>query len=329
MRRILGLIALGGLVAVAVGQVSGGSVLSSFAKTLNSAKTVTSDYTVQIIGNASDTYSITLEKPNHARIDTPTQLVVADGKDITTYDKSAKTYFTKPQTDAELASYFTSDELNLFSGFFSSDAYKAASTKNLGEKNRKGQTVTAIQTNVDANGKKVVTYFVGKDNLAHATQTDLNDPTGKVTSILDTKSFTVDGQVSADAFAFKAPAGSRQVTLEEMNSAKWYTDINEAMKVAATTNKKIFVDFMATWCGPCKMLDREVLQKSDFKKYGSKLVLLRVDVDAQADVAKKYNITAMPTQMVLDSKGNVLGQTVGYGGPGAFYSWLESVIGRP
>jgi outer membrane lipoprotein-sorting protein len=329
MRRILGLIALGGLVAVAMAQVNGAAVLSNFAKALNSAKTVSSDYTVQIIGNAADDYSITFEKPNKARIDTPTQLVIADGNEITTYDKLAKTYYTKPQTDSDLKALLASDELSLFSGFFNEGAYSAASVKNLGEKNRKGQSVTAVQTSVDKDGKKVITYFVGKDHLARAAQTDLNDPSGVVRSMLDTKTLTLDGNVPENTFAFNAPDGARKISLDELNAEKWYTDIDEAMKVAASSNRKIFVDFMATWCGPCKMLDREVLTKPEFKKYSSKLVLLRIDVDAQTNIAAQYKIEAMPTQMVLDARGSVLGQTVGYGGPAPFFKWLDGIVGRP
>ena len=34
----------------------------------------------------------------------------------------------------------------------------------------------------------------------------------------------------------------------------------------------------------------------------------------------------MPTQMVLDKNGNVLGKTVGYGGPDAFYEFLRAYL---
>lgn len=326
MRRILSLLALGGIAVVAVAQVNGSALLTSFAKTLQSAKSVSSDYTVQIIGSAADSYSVTLEKPNKARIDSPTQLVVANGTEITTYDKLAKTYFVKPQTDADLKAFFTADELSLFSGFFNSDAYKAATVKDLGEKNRKGQVVQAVQTNVDAGGKKVVTYFLTKDSLARASQTDLNDASGKVTSIVDTKTFDVDSALPANAFDFQAPAGARKVSVDEMNAAKWYTDLDEAITAATKTNRKIFVDFMATWCGPCKMLDKEVLQKAEFKKLSSKMVFLRIDVDAQQDVAQHFGITAMPTQMVLDHNGNVIDTRVGYSNPSDFFAWLNAAL---
>ena len=326
MRRTVGFLALGGLAVVAMAQINGSTVLANFAKAINTADTVSSNYTVQIIGSAAENYSVVLKKPNLARIDTPQYVVVADGKNVIRYEKASKTWYKQPQSDKELKSLFTNDELGLFAGFFTAESYKAASVKSLGEKNRKGQSYQAVQANVDPAGKKSITYYVGADNLARAAQFDLNDPQGKVTYILDTKNFDVNGSVPANAFAFTAPADATEVSLAELNAGKWYTDINEAMMAARVGKKKIFVGFMATWCGPCKKLDAEVLQTSEFKKLGAKLVFLRIDVDAQKDVAQHYNITAMPTQMVLDASGNVLSQTVGYGDPASFYRWLNGSL---
>ncbi len=326
MRRTVGLLALGGLAVVAMAQINGGTVLANFAKAINAADSVSSNYTVTMIGSSPEDYKVVLKKPNLARIETPQYLVVADGKNLVRYEKGSKTWYKQPQTEKELNSLFANDELGLFAGFFANDAYKAASVKLLGEKNRKGQAYTAVQANVDAAGKKTITYFVSPDGLAKAAQFDLNDPQGKVTFILDTKTMDVNTEVPATAFAFTAPADATEVSLASLGAGKWYTDINEAMKVAKAGNKKIFVDFMATWCGPCKKLDAEVLQTSEFKKLGAKLVFLKIDVDVQKDVAQHYKITAMPTQMVLDSSGNVLSTTVGYGSPAAFYSWLNGSL---
>jgi outer membrane lipoprotein-sorting protein len=323
MRKTFGFLALAGIVAVAVAQGSGAAALTNFAKAINSADTVSSNYTIQVIGSAPESYSVVLKKPNLARVETPGFLIVADGKNVYRLDKSSKSWYKQPQNDGELKALFATDETGLFAGFFNSEAYKAASVKSLGAKNRKGQQVEAVQTNVDPAGKKQVTYFVSPDNIARGAQYDLNDPKGKVTYMLDAKTFEVNGTLAANAFAFEAPADTKEVSLEELGANKWYTNLHEAMAIAKKSNRKIFVDFMATWCGPCKMLEREVLNTSDFKKLGNKLVFLRIDVDEQKDVARTYKIEAMPTQMVLDSNGNILAQTVGYGGPNAFYSWLR------
>lgn len=50
----------------------------------------------------------------------------------------------------------------------------------------------------------------------------------------------------------------------------------------------IIVDFYATWCSPCKMLE-PVLDEIDFCD------VLKVDVDKFADIAKGFGIMSVPT----------------------------------
>jgi len=53
---------------------------------------------------------------------------------------------------------------------------------------------------------------------------------------------------------------------------------------------------------------------------------VKIDVDLQPAVSKAYGITAMPTQMVLAADGSVVKSTIGYGGPGPFYAFLNSAL---
>ena len=317
--------------ALAVAQVSTSTLLSSFGKAINDAKSVQSDYTFQTIhAGGADEYSVTLKKPNMVRVETPNQLVVADGKEITTYDKTEKTYFKKPETASDLKQIFAPEELHLWAGFFDANAYKPFRSKDMGNRTVKGGTLAAVEAAYDAQDRKVVTYLLNPDDkVARKAQIDLDkkDPSRSVSMVIDTKSLTLNGEVSKDAFVFTPPADSREMTLEEMNSTKWYYDLDEAKKVAAATNKKIFVDFYATWCGPCKRLEHDCFSTEEFKKFGTKLVFCRIDVDDQKSVAEAYGITAMPTQDILAKDGTVLNQTIGYANPETFFSFLRGATG--
>ena len=69
--------------ALAYSQVGTSTLLASFGKAINGATTVSSNYTFQTISKGgAESYSIALKKPDFARIETPTQLVVADGKEV-------------------------------------------------------------------------------------------------------------------------------------------------------------------------------------------------------------------------------------------------------
>lgn len=49
----------------------------------------------------------------------------------------------------------------------------------------------------------------------------------------------------------------------------WMT-MNEALELQKTTPKKIFMDVYTTWCGPCKMLERDTFSNKDVIEYVNK-----------------------------------------------------------
>lgn len=59
----------------------------------------------------------------------------------------------------------------------------------------------------------------------------------------------------------------------------------------------VFVDFWAAWCGPCRMVAPEV-KKLAARMAGSAIVL-KVDTDAQPEVAGRFDIRSIPTFIVF------------------------------
>lgn len=122
--------------------------------------------------------------------------------------------------------------------------------------------------------------------------------------------------------------------------AAWQTDFAAASKQAAAENKVMLLDFTGSdWCPWCIKLDQEVYTQPKFLDYAAQnLVLVKLDFPRrtpQADVlkaqnkalAEKYGIEGFPTTVVLNSKGEKIGQYEGYmeGGPVAYLGWLKGL----
>ena len=67
----------------------------------------------------------------------------------------------------------------------------------------------------------------------------------------------------------------------------WYTDLNEASKISAKTNKPLMLFFTASdWCIYCIKIQREVFLTKEFTKWADESVIL-VDVDFPNDKSKQ------------------------------------------
>ena len=73
-------------------------------------------------------------------------------------------------------------------------------------------------------------------------------------------------------------------------------------------NKSVFVDFFATWCGPCKMVGPVVEKISETE---ADVKFVKVDVDEVGELAQRYGIMSIPALMAFKD-GEKVGEIVGF-----------------
>ncbi|CAL5030858.1 unnamed protein product [Urochloa decumbens] len=70
----------------------------------------------------------------------------------------------------------------------------------------------------------------------------------------------------------------------------------------------VLVEFWASWCGPCKMIDPVVGKLS--KDYEGKLKCYKLNTDESPDIASQYGVRSIPTMMIFkngEKKDSVIG----------------------
>jgi thioredoxin-like negative regulator of GroEL len=93
----------------------------------------------------------------------------------------------------------------------------------------------------------------------------------------------------------------------EPASITWFKDLDRASEAAKKTNRPMMIEFWADWCAPCKVMDKEVY--SDQKLIAAisdRIVPVRLHFDLQQDLARRYNVPAIPYIVFTNSNGTEL-----------------------
>lgn len=88
----------------------------------------------------------------------------------------------------------------------------------------------------------------------------------------------------------------------------------EAVEIAKESGKKVFLDCYTSWCGPCKMVARDIFpQKVAGDYFNSEFVNIKIDMEKGEglELRERLGVKAFPTFIMFDSEGKEIGRLVG------------------
>ena len=94
-------------------------------------------------------------------------------------------------------------------------------------------------------------------------------------------------------------------------------------EVIASSELPVLVDLWAEWCQPCHAL-APVLEAVE-REHGDRLRIAKVDVDAEPDLARRYDVMSFPT-LLLFRDGEVVRRLVGARGKHRLLEDLADVL---
>jgi len=104
--------------------------------------------------------------------------------------------------------------------------------------------------------------------------------------------------------------------------------MDAALAEAKRTKKPLMVDFYATWCGPCKVLDEQVYTEKSVIEQAQHWIAVKVDVDKDQKTAVKYGINSMPTIVLMKPDGTVVQWVSGVLQPAGMVEFMQSSLDK-
>lgn len=126
------------------------------------------------------------------------------------------------------------------------------------------------------------------------------------------------------AVALAAGAAQAQVRFETAST-------DAVREMAVKQGKLVFIDLYASWCPPCRMMERHVFSRKDVGDFmDQRFVAAKYDADKPTgkELLKRYGNDAIPLYLIFDTKGELLGRIQGASSADEFMDSIRKILSR-
>lgn len=141
------------------------------------------------------------------------------------------------------------------------------------------------------------------------------------TSIMLAGCGNAGAQTNASSVKDEKGKAVTELDSEQFNKNVYDMTLDETIYLG---DKPAIVDFTASWCGPCQRI-APVLE-SLAKEYDGKIVVYKVDVDKERELAKAFNVSSIPAILYIPTGGGEAVMTIGSRNAATFRKEIETIL---
>ncbi len=112
-----------------------------------------------------------------------------------------------------------------------------------------------------------------------------------------------------DGGLLKWKAGKFEVVADTENPTQDSGMTLKQFEALLVTDKYVLVDFYATWCGPCKMMEPAL--EDIAATMSDKVTIVRIDVDKNEEISKHFEVESLPTVQIYKNQ-KLVWEDIGY-----------------
>ncbi|MFB0909001.1 MAG: thioredoxin 1 [Spirosomataceae bacterium] len=116
-------------------------------------------------------------------------------------------------------------------------------------------------------------------------------------------------------FTFNSIESNAQQTSSNNTTNFYGGSYDDFLREARKQDKVAILDFWASWCAPCKKMDKETFANAELAKHlNEKFLIYKVNVDTfdGMEIANRFGVESFPTVITLDSHGRFIDELKGF-----------------